>query len=104
MGSINEVNELINQLNDNMGLFETTQYRVTETSLKNCKKTEYILHNLEADIEDGEVYFSDLKNDIRMKQLSLIGFLVESVKDIVFDEYFIQIMFDQSSIKIELIA
>lgn len=86
-----------------MDLHEISKYMITEESAKNtgCK---YIVHNLIAETEDGGVYFGDTEDIILSNQYALIGFLVSSVKDIIFVDNVINIIFETNTIKIELIA
>ena len=64
----------------------------------------YTVHNLEAEMEDGGVYFGDVEEIIFNNQYDLMGFLIDSIIDIVFSDKIIEIMFDSNNIKIELIG
>ena len=103
MSNAKKVEKLIKQLNTNLDLYEVPKYKIIESSIKNMGHT-YAVHNLEAEVEDGEVYFGDVEEIIFDNQYALMGFLVDSIIDIVFSDKIIEIMFDSNNIKIELIG
>lgn len=98
---IKKVQKMIKQLNMNLDLYKMPEYMITETSIYNGDHT-YIVHNLQAECEDGGVYFGDLEEKIITYQYALTGFLVDSVVDIVIQDENIEILFNTNSIKIKL--
>lgn len=98
-----KLQEVINKLNTNMDLYEIVEYAITETSLNNVTHT-YTVYNIEAEIEDGEVYFGDIEGKILTEQYALGGFLACSVKDIMLNDNIIDILFNTNAINIKLIV
>ena len=78
------------------------RYDVTEKSERNGEHT-YAVYNLMAEVEDGEIYFWDKEDVIFNNQYALVGFLIDSIIDIIFEDKFIAIIFRSNSIKIELV-
>lgn len=102
MSNAKKVEKLIKQLNNNLDLYEVPKYKIIESSIKNMGHT-YTVHNLEAEMEDGGVYFGDVEEIIYNNQYVLMGFLVDSIVDIIFEDKIITIVFKSNSIKIELV-
>jgi len=97
-----KIQEMINQLNTNIDVYEVPEYEITEISSKNLRQV-YIVNNLEAELEDGEIYFKDIEDKIYENEYTIMGFLVESIKEILLEKEIILILFETHSIKIELI-
>lgn len=97
-----KVEKVINQINSNLNSYAEPEYRIVEKSNK-LGKYAYTVHSLEAELEDGEVYFGDMNNIIFNNHYALVGFLIDSVIDIVFRDKLIKIIFQSSSIDIELV-
>lgn len=95
--------KLINLLNINKELYELIEYKITEHSNNNGDVT-YKVHNLDAEIEDGEIYFADIDEKIQSNRYSMMGFLIKSIKDIIFEKDLITILFSSQSIIIETIG
>ena len=55
-------------------------------------------------MEDGEVYFGDMNNIIYNNQYALMGFLVDSIIDIKFEDKVTTIIFRSNSIIIEFVG
>ena len=98
-----KVKKLIKQLNSNLELYAEPEYKITEKSEKNGEHL-YIVHNLDAEIEDGGVYFGDMNNVICNNQYALMGFLVDSIIDIKFEDKVTTIIFRSNSIIIEFVG
>ena len=98
MYSTNKVKKMIKQINMNKG----SKYKVTETSARHGEHT-YTVHNLVAEYEDGGVYFGDDEEVIRDNRYALMGIVVDSVIHIIIEDKLIEIVFENNSIKIELI-
>ena len=103
MCSMNKIKKLIKQFDVNIDRYEVAKYKVTETSDRHGEHS-YIVHNIGAEYEDGGVYFGDIENIIFDNQYALMGFLVESVKDVTVTDKLIDIVFEFNSIKIELLV
>ena len=103
MCSTKKVKKIIKQLQTNLDLYEIPEYKVTEISTRHGEHT-YIVHKLEAEYEDGGVYFGDLEKKILTNQYALMGFLISSVKDVIIENKIIEIFFDSNSILIELVG
>ncbi len=102
MSNAKKVEKLIQQLDNNLDLYEVPEYKIIESSIKNIGHT-YTVHNLVAETEYEEVYFGDIEDIIYDNQYALMGFLVESIVDIIIDDNIIDIIFKSNNIKIELI-
>lgn len=104
MKGINKkVQEVIKQLETNLVLYEEPEYRIVEISAVHGENS-YIVHNLEVECENDEVYFCDKDDKIRDNGYALMGFLTKSVRDIIIDDRVIEIFFDSNSISIKLVA
>lgn len=102
MCNANKIEEIIKQFDTNIDRYEMAKYKVTEISPRLGNHT-YIVHNLEAEYENGGVYFGDIENVISDNQYSLMGFLIDSIINIIFEDKCITIAFRSNSIKIELV-
>ena len=103
MSNAKKVEKLIKQLNTNLDLYETPKYMITESSIKNMGHT-YTVHKLDAEVEDGEVYFRDVEEIIFDNQYALMGFLIDSIVDIKFEDKVVTIIFRSNSIIIEFVG
>lgn len=97
-----KVKKLIKQLSTNLDLYEAPKYKITEKSERNGEYT-YTVQNLIGEMEDGEVYFGDLEVIIFNNQYALMGFLIDSIVDIIFENKVVTIIFRLNNIKIELV-
>ena len=97
------VKKLIKWLNSNLDEYEEPEYEITEISEKSMDHI-YIVHNLEAEMEEGEIYFGDMNNVIFNNQYSLMGFIVDSIIDIKSEDNIATIIFKSNSIKIEFVG
>ena len=98
-----EVRKLIKQLNSNLELYEEPEYKITEKSEKGGEHL-YIVHNLDAEMKEGEIYFGDMNDVIYNNQYALMGFLVDSIVNIEFKDKLVTIIFKSNSIKIEFVG
>lgn len=97
-----KVKELIDLLNTNLDLHGDARYEVTEKSERNGEHT-YAVYNLMTEVEDGEMYFWDKEDVIFNNQYALVGFLIDSIVDIIFEDKGVDIIFKSNSIKIEIL-
>jgi hypothetical protein len=103
MTNESKVKKLIKQLNTNLDLYEIPKYKITEISDRNGKNS-YTVHSLEAEMEDGGVYFGDMNDVIFNNQYALMGFLINSIVNIKFEDKVTTIMFRSNSIAIEFVG
>lgn len=103
MTNESKVKKLIKQLNTNLDLYEIPKYKITEISDRNGKNS-YTVHSLEAEMEDGGVYFGDIEEIIFNNQYTLMGFLVDSIVNIKFEDKVVIIIFKSNSIVIEFVG
>ena len=98
-----KVNKLIKQLDSNLNNYAEPEYKITEKSEKGGEYL-YIVHNLDAEMEDGAIYFGDMNNVIYNNQYALMGFLVDSIIDIKFEDKVATIVFRSNSIRIKFVG
>jgi hypothetical protein len=96
-----QIKKLINQLKIDNDVNEITEYKVIENFVK---KQTYLVHNLEAEVEAGEVFFGDIEGVIASNQFVLMGFLNRSVIDLSFELDKVVINFASGSIQIQKIS
>jgi len=92
-----KVQKMIQYFNNN----KKAMYMVTEVSRH--RNSTYSVYKLNALLEDGEINFGDDKDVIYHEQYALMGFMVNTIEDIIFEDGVVNIMFEFNSIKIELL-
>jgi hypothetical protein len=92
--------KLMKAFNSNLDLYERPEYRITEKN-----KRPYIVHSLEVEYEDGELYFGDDDSVLLVKNSLLNELRSEWIKDIVIhsNKYTIELSKELGQVTIELI-
>ena len=98
MGKIRQV---VEELSNNMDCYDYPKYKILENGV--FRQLENMVYELQAEYEDGTLYFKDSDGVILDSNSMLIGVSEESIKDIAFVGNSITLLLHSAKIEIELL-
>ena len=98
MGKIRQV---IEKLSENMDRYDYPKYKILEKGVS--RQLENTVYELQAEYEDGTLYFKDADGLILDSNSMLIGVPEESIRDIAFEGNNITLLLHNAKIEIELL-
>ena len=98
MGKIRQV---VEKLSENMDCYDYPKYKILEKGAS--RRLENTVYELQAEYEDGTLYFKDVDGLILDSNSMLIGVSEEVIRDIVFEGNSITLLLHNAKVEIELL-
>ena len=93
--------QVVEKLSENMDRYDYPKYKILENGAS--RRLENTVYELQAEYEDGMLYFKDIDDLILDDNSMLIGVPEESIRDITFEGNNITLLLHNASIEIELL-